>query len=73
MVRDLHAARKILAMNVRRLRLARNLTQQELAARLDMRMPWVSDVETAKTNATIDNLQRLAWALGVQVSDLVKE
>ena len=73
MARDLHAARKVLARNVRRLRLAAELTQQQLAGRVGIRFESISQIELAKTNCTIDNLQRLAWALGVEPSDLLKK
>jgi transcriptional regulator with XRE-family HTH domain len=72
MARDIHAARKLLATNVRRLRKAKEFTQEELADRVGVRLSWISEVETAKTNSTIDNIQRLAWALGVEVLDLLK-
>lgn len=73
MPRDLYAARKVLGNNVRRLRQAKELTQGQLAARVGARLSWISEVETAQTNSTLDNIQRLAWALGVLVSDLLKE
>ena len=73
MARDLHAARKLLAKNARRLRLSKRLSQQQLAGRLGLRFEWVSQVELGKTNITIDNMQRLAWALGVEPSELLKK
>jgi transcriptional regulator with XRE-family HTH domain len=72
MARDLYAARKTLAKNVRRLRMAKELSQQQLALRLGLRFEWVSQIELGKTNCTIDNLQRLAWAFSVEPADLLK-
>jgi transcriptional regulator with XRE-family HTH domain len=73
MARDLHAARKVLAKNVRQLRLAQALTQEQLANRVEARFEWISQIELAKTNCTIDNLQRLAWAFGVDPAELLKK
>lgn len=73
MTRTPYEARRTLGENVRRLRVQKNLTQQQLAKKIQVRSPWISDVETAKTNATIDNIERLARALGATVADLLRK
>jgi transcriptional regulator with XRE-family HTH domain len=69
--RDVHAARRILAQNVRRLRLARDMSQEDLAYAAELSQDQISEVENAKHSVTLDNIQRLAFALNVRVSELL--
>jgi transcriptional regulator with XRE-family HTH domain len=68
-----HAARRLLARNVRRLRDAKGLSQEKLAELADLRQAHVSEIESGLTNLTLDNLQVLAVALGVRPMDLLNE
>jgi transcriptional regulator with XRE-family HTH domain len=70
---DPHAARRVLASNVRRLREAKGLSQEKLAELADLRQAHVSEIESGLTNLTLDNLQMLAVALGVRPMDLLNE
>lgn len=70
---DISSARRVLARNVRRLRQARDLSQEALADAATLRQAQVSEVESGKSNITLDKLQRLANALGVRVTDLFEE
>lgn len=70
---DPHAARKTLGRNLRRLRLERRMTQEELAHETGLRQAWVSEAESGKNNVTLDNLQKVAVALRVRVVDLLDE
>ncbi len=70
---DISSARRILARNVRRLRQARELSQEALADAAALRQAQISEVESGKSNITLDKLQRLASALGVRVADLFEE
>lgn len=69
--RDVHAARRILARNVRRLRLAQDLSQEGLAHAAELSQDQISDIENAKHSVTLDNIQRLAFALNVHVAQLL--
>lgn len=69
--RDVHAARRILAQNVRRLRLARDMSQEDLAHAAELSQDQISEVENAKHSVTLDNIQRLAFALNVRVAELL--
>ena len=69
--RDVHTARRILAQNVRRLRLAQDLSQEGLAYAPELSQDQISDIENAKHSVTLDNIQRLAFALNVRVADLL--
>jgi transcriptional regulator with XRE-family HTH domain len=71
--RDIHAARRILAQHVRRLRIARQMSQEDLAHAADLSQDQISEIENAKHSTTLDNIQRLAFALGVTVADLLGE
>ena len=66
-------ARRILARNVRSLREARKMNQEELADAAYLTQSQVSKIETAKLNIRIDILQRLASALGARLADLLDD
>jgi transcriptional regulator with XRE-family HTH domain len=70
--RGIHA-RRIVAGNVRRLRRARKMSQEELADAPGISQSQVSSVENANLNFKFDVLWRLAGALGVRMADLVDE
>ena len=64
--------REVLALNLRRLRHAKRLSQEELAHRANIDRTYVSALERSVYVAGIDVLDRLASALGVEVSDLLR-
>jgi transcriptional regulator with XRE-family HTH domain len=70
---DSRALRRIIGANVRRLRTARGLTQEELAELIDSDQPYVSEIEGGLINLTADILQSLAVALGVTPRELCDE
>ena len=63
--------RAILARNLRELRKARGLSQEELAHLADLDRTYISALERKVYSATIDVLDRLAKELGVEASDLI--
>lgn len=65
-------ARARLAWNVRRLRTGRGLTQEKLAVDAGVAAPYLSRIERGVVNPTIDILDRLAAALGVEVDSLLR-
>jgi transcriptional regulator with XRE-family HTH domain len=71
--KDIHAARRILAHQVRRLRVARQMSQEDLADAAELSQDQISEIENAKHSTTLDNIQRLALALGVAVAELLHE
>jgi transcriptional regulator with XRE-family HTH domain len=63
---------KLLGKNVRDLRRARELSQEELAHRADMDRSYVSDLERGVRNPSVRALGRLAQALDVLPSRLLE-
>lgn len=57
--------------NIRRLRKAQGLSQEELAHRAEMHRTFVSQVERAVKSPTLETLDKIARGLGVPLSDLV--
>lgn len=66
------AARRWLAGNLRSLRHARGLSQESLADLARLHRTFVGSVERAERNISIDNIERLAKALGVELEVLVR-
>lgn len=67
---DPHCLRKILAANMRRLRKAQGVSQEELAHRTDLQQSYLSEIEHAKRNVSVDNVQRIAMALKVTPAEI---
>jgi transcriptional regulator with XRE-family HTH domain len=64
--------KRLLAINLRRLRVARGLSQTELAAAAGIARVHVNRIENGAQNASLDTVSRLAAALGSEPSDLLK-
>jgi transcriptional regulator with XRE-family HTH domain len=62
----------IFGRHLRELRLARGLTQQQLAALIDSNHPFISNMERGLTLPGLAMLVRLAHALQCDVSSLVE-
>ena len=60
------------AAQLRRLRRARELSQEEFAARCGLHRTYVGAIERAEGNITLDTLDRVAAALGVAPVELLK-
>lgn len=56
--------------HVRSLRLARGLSQEEVAHVAGIHVTYLSGVERGVRNPSLKNLQKLAGALGVEVVEL---
>ncbi|MGY6128025.1 helix-turn-helix domain-containing protein (plasmid) [Paraburkholderia strydomiana] len=57
--------RDVLAYNIRSNRVAKSLSQEELAFAAGLDRTFISQVERARVNVSIDNIERLAVALDV--------
>jgi len=64
-------AQLLFAANMRRIRKAKELTQEKVAELAELHPNYVSSVERGKRNISICNIERIARALGVTMVDLV--
>lgn len=64
--------RKVVARNVRALRQKLGLSQEALAEKADLHWTYVSGVERCKYNISLDNIVKLAKALGRAPHELLK-
>ena len=64
--------RTIVAKNVRKFRKKLGLTQERLAEKADMHWTYVSGIERCQYNISLDNIVRLAQALGRRPYELLK-
>lgn len=64
--------RKLLAYNLRRLRLLNGWSQEALAAEAGLHRTFVAHVERGARNISIDNIERLARALSAPVAELLQ-
>ena len=64
--------REVFALNLRRARNARGLSQEALAHEADVDRTYVSALERSVYSATIDMVDKLAKALGVDASALLQ-
>jgi len=62
--------RKRVGLNLRRLRHAKGLSQEELAHAADIHQTYLSGVEGGKRNPSVAVLDRIATALGSDISAL---
>lgn len=66
-------ARLIFAEKLRQTRKAKGISQEKLAELADLHRTYVGSVERGERNITIDNMERLARALGVTIQALLEE
>jgi transcriptional regulator with XRE-family HTH domain len=63
-------ARQVVAWNVRRMRVLRGISSEALAANAGVDRAYVSRIERAVANPTIDVLEKIAVVLGVDIAEL---
>lgn len=63
---------EILGRNIRRLRLAKGLSQEQFALTADIDRSYVGQVERGQRNIAFDNIVKIARALDVSVSKLTE-
>lgn len=63
-------ARALVAWNLRRIRVKREVSQEQLAYDADIDRSYVGSLERQTQNPTIDLLERLAKTLDVPISEL---
>ena len=68
---DAKYLQNLFAGNVRLVRVARGLSQEELAERASLDRTYISSIERRLRNLSIQNIQRLALALDIDPRDLL--
>jgi len=66
-------ARQTFASNLRKARLAKGLSQEDLGELTGLHRTYVGSVERGERNVSIDNMERFAEALGRTLASLLKE
>lgn len=56
--------------NIKKIRLEKGISQQELAAKAGVSQPFIHDLENENRNAKPETMERIAQALGCTVDDL---
>ncbi|MBI2056422.1 MAG: helix-turn-helix transcriptional regulator [Candidatus Sungbacteria bacterium] len=64
---------KRLGNNIKKIRTRKKMSQGDICRALKMDRGYMSTIENGKKNITISQLERLAKALGVNPSDLLKK
>ena len=65
------SARQLFSQNVRKARLAKGLSQEDLAELASLHRNYIGGVERGERNISIDNMEKLAKALGSTIAKLV--
>lgn len=58
---------------VRKLRMQQNISQEAFADRCDLHRTYISDIERGQRNLSLENIEKIASALGTTVSQLFAE
>jgi transcriptional regulator with XRE-family HTH domain len=61
------------SVQVREIRRSRHLSQRQLAARMEVPRTYISKIENGKAIPTLGSLERLATALEINLSQLVRD
>ena len=64
--------KEVMAINLRRLRHAKWMTQEELAERAGLSARYIGAIERARVSASVTVLGQVADALEIEAADLVR-
>ena len=64
--------RKILGENIRTHRRSLGWSQERLAEKSDLHHNYIGDIERGEENVSVDALMRIATALKIELTDLVR-
>ena len=63
---------KKLGMNIKRIRLSKKMSQGDICRELGIDRSYMSNIESGNKNPTLSTLEKIAQALGVSSSKLLK-
>jgi len=66
------SVQQLVSKNIQRIRREKDLSQEEVAHLADIHQTYLSGVETGKRNPSILVVERIAKALGVDVSEIFR-
>ena len=66
-------ARQLFSQNVRKARIAKGLSQEELAELAGLHRNYVGGVERGERNISVDNMEKIARALATTIPGLLQE
>lgn len=58
---------------IRTIRQSQNISQEQLAYLCGLHRTYISDVELGKRNVSLENIDKIAHALGVKISNIFVE
>ncbi|MCA9372382.1 helix-turn-helix transcriptional regulator [Candidatus Woesebacteria bacterium] len=64
--------KKQLGQKIKDLRLRAGYSQEELAGKASLHRTYMSDIERGERNVSVENIKKIADALGVDPSELLK-
>lgn len=64
---------KIFSSNVRKYRVSLGLSQEQFAERCGLHRTYISSIERYQRNVSLENIQKIAEALGIDVYELFIE
>ena len=62
----------VFGRNVRRLRIIKEISQENFASRCDLHRTYIGSVERGEVNISVNNMDRIADALGMEICDLLR-
>ena len=63
---------EILGSNIRNLRKERKWTQEQLAEKAEISVPYMTQIELGKKQASLETVENIAKALGVPIDELFR-
>lgn len=59
--------------NIKQIRKRMNMSQKELATKMEISQSYLSDIESGRKNLSIKTVKKLADSLGLSVTDLFND
>ena len=58
---------------IRKIRLSKNISQEKFADLCNLHRTYISDIELGKRNVSLENIEKMASALDMNISELFQE